>query len=179
MPRLRSIPQLVGMNMIDTYMKKMAKLGNLDFTDKKFTNHCVRKTTVYKLQKAGVSNDKIAAIPGHRNEQSLRDYANADPEDHQAISEILSNPHPLQNRTNIYPHPYQSLPPLPKLPVPAVASSTPSITAPLPSIPQYNFTNCTVYFGSSSSNMSCTQLNHTATPPQKKQVIIETESDED
>jgi len=172
--------QLVGVNTIDTYMKKMAKLGNLDFTNKKFTNHSVRKTTVCKLQKAGVSNDKIAAITGHQNEQSLRDYANADPEDHQAISEILSNPRPLQNRTNVYPHPCQSLPPLPKLPVPTMASSSPSITAPLPSIPQYNFTNCTVYFGSSSSSMSCTQLNHTAPPPQKKRrVIIESDSDED
>jgi len=165
-------------NTIDTYMKKMAKLGNLDFTNKKFTNHSVRKTTVRKLQKAGVFNDKIAAITGHQNEQSLRDYANADPEDHQAISEILSNPRPLQNRTNVYPHPCQSLPPLPKLPVPAMASSSPSITAPLPSIPQYNFTNCTVYFGSSSSSMSCTQLNHTAPPPQKKRrVIIESDSE--
>ena len=90
-----------------------------------------------------------------------RDYANADTEDHQAISEILSNPHPLQNRTNIYPHPYQSLPPLPKLPVPAMASSSPSITAPLPSILQHNFTNCTVYFGSSSSSTSCTQVDTT------------------
>jgi len=41
--------QLVGVNTIDTYMKKMAKLGNLDFTNKKFTNHSVRKTTVCKL----------------------------------------------------------------------------------------------------------------------------------
>ena len=28
-------------------------------------------TTVCKLQKAGVSNDTIAAVTGHRNEQSL------------------------------------------------------------------------------------------------------------
>jgi len=39
-------------------------------------------TTVCKLQKAGVSNDTIAAVTGHRNEQSLRSYSNADLEDH-------------------------------------------------------------------------------------------------
>ena len=45
--------QPVGVNTIDTYMKKMATLGNLDSTNKKFTNHSVRKTTVQKLQKVG------------------------------------------------------------------------------------------------------------------------------
>ena len=52
----------------------------------------VRKTTVHKLQKAGFSNDKIAAITGHRNEQQLRGYAMADMQDHQHISSILSKP---------------------------------------------------------------------------------------
>ena len=77
---------------IDTYMKYTAMQGGLDLTNKRFTNHSVRKTTVCKLQKAGVSNDKIAAVTGHRNEQSLRSYSNADLEDHhQGISKILSS----------------------------------------------------------------------------------------
>ena len=74
--------QPVGIHTIDTYMKYIAMQGGLDLTNKKFTNHSVRKTTVRKLQKAGVSNDKIAAVTGHRNEQSLRSYSNADLEDH-------------------------------------------------------------------------------------------------
>ena len=56
-------------------MKNIAKLGNLDITNKKFTNHSIRKTTVCKLQKAGVSNDKIMAVTGHRNEMSLKAYS--------------------------------------------------------------------------------------------------------
>jgi len=72
-------------------------LGKLDSTNKKFTNYSIRKTTVCKLQKAGVYNDRIAAITGHRNEQSLRDYADADPDDHRTISSILSNPRPLHS----------------------------------------------------------------------------------
>ena len=39
----------------------MAMLGKLDSTNKKFTNHSIRKTTVCKLQKAGVSNNRIWA----------------------------------------------------------------------------------------------------------------------
>jgi len=78
--------QPVGIQTIDTYMRNMAMLGKLDSTNKKFTKHSIRKTTVRKLQKAGVSNDRIAAITGHRNEQSLRDYADADPDYHRTIS---------------------------------------------------------------------------------------------
>jgi len=60
----------------------------------------MRKTTVRKLQKAGISNDKIAAITGHRNEQSLRDYTTVDLEDHKAIGAVLCNCDPFQNFTN-------------------------------------------------------------------------------
>ena len=56
--------------------------------------------TVRKLQKAGISNDKIAAITGHRNEQSLRDYSTVDLEDHKAIGTVLCNSNPFQSVTN-------------------------------------------------------------------------------
>ena len=52
--------------------EKISNLAGLDCTNKKFTNHSLQKTTVRKLQKAGISNDKIAAITGHCNKQSLR-----------------------------------------------------------------------------------------------------------
>ena len=80
-------------NKIDAFMKTMAALAGLDTTNKKFTNHCVRKTLVRKLQKHGISNDKIASITGHSTEQSLRDYADTDLSDHASISKILSLPH--------------------------------------------------------------------------------------
>lgn len=156
--------QPVGVRTIDTYMKNMAMLGKLDATNKKFTNHSIRKTMVRKLQKAGISNDKIAAITGHRNEQSLRDYADADPDDHRAISAILSNPRPLKNVTNL-------------LSQPAFSTAT-AFQPPASCVPQYKFLNCTVYFGSTSS-MSCTQVNRTATPPcKKRRAIIDSDSDE-
>ena len=64
--------QPVGVNKINSYVKGLATLGGLECTNKRFTNHSVRKTTVRKLQKAGVSNNKIAAVTGHSNEQSLK-----------------------------------------------------------------------------------------------------------
>ena len=84
--------QPVSIHTIDTYMKYIAMQGGLDLNNKRFTNHSVRKTTACKLQKAGVSSDKIAAVTEHHNEQSrLRSYSNADLEDHQGMSKILSS----------------------------------------------------------------------------------------
>ena len=58
----------LGVNTINSLMKNAA---GLDTTNKHFTNHSIRKTTVQKLKKAGV-----AAITGHKNQQSLADYMN-------------------------------------------------------------------------------------------------------
>ena len=70
-------------------MKNMAKLANLDITNKTFINHIISKTTVCKLQKAGVSNDKITAVTVHRNEMSLKAYSDTDVDEHKKISSIL------------------------------------------------------------------------------------------
>ena len=83
----------MGENNLDTYVHQMATLAGLDTTNKRFTNHSVHKTTVMKLQKAGISNDKIVSITGHKNEQNLRDYAGVDMEDRAKLSEILVGAH--------------------------------------------------------------------------------------
>jgi len=57
-------------------MKDMAAMAKHDTTNKNFKNHSIRKTIACKLQKAGISNNKIAAISGHKNEQSLRAFMN-------------------------------------------------------------------------------------------------------
>ena len=59
--------------------------------EKHFTNHSVRKTT---LQKAGMSNDKIISITGHKTEQKIKAYVDTDLEDHRYISTLLSNQRP-------------------------------------------------------------------------------------
>lgn len=51
--------------------KLMASLEN---TNKKFTNRSAHRTTVCKLQKSDVSNDKTVSLTDHRSEQSLKDY---------------------------------------------------------------------------------------------------------
>ena len=71
-------------------MKTIAKKAGLDNSGKRFTNHSVRKTLVRKLQKGGVSNDKITAITGHKSEQSIAQYADTDLEDHRKINLLIS-----------------------------------------------------------------------------------------
>ena len=66
--------QPVGVNMINSFMSKMAEQAGLNTSNKRFTNHSVRKTTVRKLQKAGPPPSKITAITGHKSHQSLDDY---------------------------------------------------------------------------------------------------------
>ena len=85
---------------IDKCMRKISILAGLYCTNKKFTNPSIQKTTVRKLQKTGISNDKIAAITGHHSEQSLKDYADVDLEDHKSISAVLCSTHPLKKMTN-------------------------------------------------------------------------------
>ena len=48
---------------------------------------------------AGVSNDKIIAITGHKTEQSIKAYMDTDLEDHHHhISTLLSNQKPLMEK---------------------------------------------------------------------------------
>ena len=95
----------VGINQIDHFMRTMTKLAGLETTQKNFMNHSVQKTLVRKLQKSGISNDKIASITGHSSEQSLRDYADTDIADHAKMSKILSShshpPQPPQQKQHV------------------------------------------------------------------------------
>ena len=155
--------QPVGVNTINGYMKEIAKCAGLNATNKRFTNHSVRKTTIRKLQKGGLSNDKITAITGHKNEQSLREYADTDLEDHRKMSTLLSK-HPLQDSTNAMPI------------VPLGTSDIPFCGCPaLPSQqPTYNFNNCNMYINSSLTHG--TSMN-SLSMCRKRRAIIDSDSD--
>ena len=90
-PALWYSEQPVGKSKIKEFMKTIAKKAGLDNSGKRFTNHSIRKTLVRKLQKGGVSNDKITAITGHKSEQSIAQYADTDLEDHRKISLLISH----------------------------------------------------------------------------------------
>ena len=145
-------------------MKNMAKLGKLDVTNKKFTNHSIRKTTVCKLQKAGIPNDKIIAVTGHRNEMSLKAYSDVDVDDHKKISNILSNADGQSTQPSLQQHSNVGI------------SAASNVLPPTHPLPQFSFSHCTVYFdaGSNISQYGCSK----PPPIKKRKVIIESYSDE-
>ena len=61
--------QTVGVNTIDSYMKKISEKAKISGTGKNITNHSTRKTLVKKLKKAGVDGRNITAITGHKSEK--------------------------------------------------------------------------------------------------------------
>ena len=139
-------------------MKRIATMGGLE---KHFTNHSVRKTTARKLQKAGMSNDKIISITGHKTEQSIKAYVDTDLEDHRYISTLLSNQRPQVEKSML-------------------ANAQPWCE-PHSLAPQFGFYNCSVYFGSTcSSSQTNTQVSTMcAVQPKKRRIIIESDSEED
>ena len=50
----------LGVITINSLMKNMASAAGLDLINKWYTNHSIRKTTVQKLKKAGVSTTDMA-----------------------------------------------------------------------------------------------------------------------
>ena len=154
-------------------MKTMASLAGIDKSGKRYTNHSVRKTTtVWKLQKARVSNDKIAAITGHKSEQilTLQDYATTDMEDHQKISKILSS-----KKSDVV-----AVQPARKVlqPLSQQSAGLPSAISQCP--PQLVFNNCAVYTSTSNCLSSNTTMEvHGRVQPSRKRVRIQNSDEED
>ena len=161
--------QPVGESKIKTYMKTMASLAGIDKSGRRYTNHSVRKTTVWKLQKSGISNDKIVAITGYKSEQTLRDYAATDMEDHQKISKTLSS----KKCDVVAVQPAKGV----AAPQPKV-SRTSFIISQCP--PQFVFNNCTVYMGTSNCLSSNTTMEvHEKVQPCRKRARIQDSDEED
>ena len=176
--------QRVGVNKINGYIKEMTYLAGLQKSNKRYTNHSVRKTTVRKLQKAGFSNDKIASITGHKSEQTLREYSETDMDDHRQISHTLAQGKPaaLRNITN-NPSALSSYTPESSLyTVPQMAPYShlkPACTPPWP-MATYNCSHCTLnfHYTTTTSTASSSSSTLSVTAPRKRARIIE-DSDSD
>ena len=150
------------------YMKSVANAAGLDATEKKLTNHSLRKTTMRKLRKQGIPNSDIAAIARHRNVQSLQQYAEMEQKYHAQtrVSRVLSSGHQCA----------VTRPPLhdcnPNVPV------TPSYATSI--VPhQYNFSNCTVFFGNTQASSTSRQYQVPVVTPRKRPRAYIIDSDED
>ena len=165
-PTLWYSTQPVGEAKIKQFMKVIAEKAGLSGKGKRYTNHSVRKTLVRKLQKGGISNDKITAITGHKSEQSIAYYAATDLDDHQSISHIISKDQrqhePPTSALDIQLPPRQPLQPLP------LFGENNS------SRPAFVFTGCTVNICARNDQ----QQQSSECIPKKRRVFIESDEDD-
>ena len=61
----------VGKNFLGELMSKLSQKADLS---KRYTNHCVRVTTVSVLKEQGYTNDDICHVTGHKNPASVQRY---------------------------------------------------------------------------------------------------------
>ena len=86
----------MGQNTIGNIVKSMASC--LD-TNKKLTNHSMRKTLVSKLKTSGQARNVICEITGHLRESSLGDYI--DENQRRNLSHIISGYERPKNDTKM------------------------------------------------------------------------------
>ena len=135
-------------------MKSMANAAGLDATGERLMNHSAWKATLRNLQKQGIPNSDIAAITSHRNVQSLQQYAETEQENHAQISKALSS----GSQCAVARPPLHDYNPN--------IQATPSFAAPI--VPrQYNFSNCTVFFGNTQASSTSTQCQPVVTSRQR------------
>jgi integrase len=61
-------PAKVGHNPLDTFVRRMSQLCNIELH---YTNHCLRATRVTILKRANYSDKQIMSITGHQSHSSL------------------------------------------------------------------------------------------------------------
>jgi len=77
----------MGQNTVGNIMKSMASCLK---TNKKLTNHSMRKTLVSKLKNSGQPCNVICEITGHARESSLDDYDEINENQRKELSHIIS-----------------------------------------------------------------------------------------
>ena len=84
----------MGQNTIGNIMKSMASCLK---TNKKLTNHSMRKTLVSELKNSGQPRNVICEITGHARESSLDDYDEINENQRKELSHIISGYKDVQN----------------------------------------------------------------------------------
>jgi hypothetical protein len=79
----------VGRNTLDTRLGKMCSLAGIEG---RITNHSMRATSVTQMYATGVPEKVIQERTGHRSLEALRVYERTNSDQHQMVSNILSDP---------------------------------------------------------------------------------------
>jgi len=123
-------------------MKENSPLQDM-CSEKRLSNHSVRKTVVRKLKAKGVPKSEIITITGHRQEQSVDAYDSGNEDELRQLSNIIDGKEIHLNQTAS------------RVPLQPLIQSTAEVT----SGHVYNFHNCNVVINqghAGQANASCT-----------------------
>ena len=70
-------------------------------TDKKYSNHTVRKTTFKKMRSEGLSREQIRVVTGHKNIESMDAYDSGEDEALETLSNALTKKAPARPSSTI------------------------------------------------------------------------------
>lgn len=79
----------LGKNQIGQFLPKTAKNAGLQACGKKIANHSVRKTSISRLLDAGIPENFVQQLSGHKNLQSLSSYKSASLAHQRQMSDTL------------------------------------------------------------------------------------------
>ncbi|XP_062592651.1 uncharacterized protein LOC134254116 [Saccostrea cucullata] len=80
----------MGINKLYGLVKEMNSSAGID-SDKRFTNHSMRKHLVQRLSDAGVPANQITQISGYKNVNSINNYSKINNNQNRNISSILTS----------------------------------------------------------------------------------------
>ena len=82
--------QNIGLNKLDTYMRRMFLAAGIDLTSRRITGHSGKRTMCSKLYNAGFDDHMVKLKSGNRSD-SVRLYQQPDVKKRKLTSEILTN----------------------------------------------------------------------------------------
>ena len=81
----------LGKNQIANFLPKVAQNAGLQACGKKIANHSVRKTSITRLLDAGIPENYVTQLSGHKNLQSLSSYKSASLTHQRQMSDTLQH----------------------------------------------------------------------------------------
>ena len=92
----------LGKSQIGQFLPKAAKKAGLQACGRKLSNHSVRKTSISRLLDAGIPENFVTQLSGHKNLQSLSSYKSASLAHQRQMSDTLRQQIPFKRCRTIH-----------------------------------------------------------------------------
>ena len=83
--------QNIGVNKLDTYMRRMFVEAGIDITNRKITGHSGKRTMCSRLYNAGFDEHMVQLKSGNRSLDAVRLYEVPDIKKRKRVSDVLTS----------------------------------------------------------------------------------------